>query len=632
MKTSATAVLATLVLAATTIATAADIYWNSAADGNWSTATNWSDGTTSVLPGAADTVTIAATTGGTDPYTVTFGTGTETDATLTANSTQLVLGSATAPRATLHLKGGTLTLDTGASTTVLTMANASLNVGTGATLYLRTSDEAGTAGLSSLLLNGNATVTVGGTLTTEKTGGGGTNPRAGLSLSGASGTSNTFTVNSGGTARFGYSTLGTTNNAVTGSSNAVLVDGGSLWFRSLNIGVRGEDNSVTVRNSGTLTIGGSGASIGGGSSQSGTGQLIIGERSGDTVISEGTVVNASSLTLGTRGSTTTGTGGTGTLTLNAGSFTTTAGVTVGGGAAGSTSLVTRGTINVHGGLFTLNSSGTARTITVSGLRNTIGYFNITGGEVNITSAQGFHTLTLAPNVTADDSGTGELNLSGGTLNVDKLVSATDAGTINFTGGLFTVKQATVTNGKAFTVGDGSVGKTATLRLLTGTGSGDHTFADGLVISANARLEGAGKIADGLATLRGTLAATGALEFADGLTLIDGSTLDLNNASGSVTISGGALTIASGATINVSLASFTAGEALTLFSIAGAVAPTDLDAVNFTLNGEAVAGAWNGANFQITPTAIPEPATIALLFGGTLLFASFLLKRRARAAR
>lgn len=475
-------------------------------------------------------------------------------------------------------------MDSGTTSAPVALINADMVVDAGALFNFR----AGTAGSSSingLMMGGQSTVTVNGTLNSQLTATSTTSgTRAGLIMYADSGQTNTFTVNTGASVTIGYSNIGNNAtgviNATTGATNAVIIDGGTMWARAMNIGLRGNDNTVTVKNNGKLTISSSGASIGGASGQSGQGELIIGTVDEHGVASAGTVEVEATLYVGTGNQS-----GKGTITLNAGTFSMTA--------------------------------ANSRTVVLGNAQNTSGTLNINGGTMNITRAQGDDTLTLAPNYTAGGTGKATVNLSGGTLNVDKFVSETAAGTINFTGGLFTVKQATVSNGKAFTVGDGS--KAATLRLVTATGSGHHTFADGLVISAKAQLEGSGKIAAGLAGVHGALAAKGGtLEFAAGLTLFDGSTIDLNDASGSILISGGALTIADNATINLSLASFTEGDPITLFSVSGSVVKTDLSDVKFTLNGGAATGLWNGSSFQITGSVIPEPATIAAMFGAVVL--------------
>ncbi|AHF91513.1 anchor protein [Opitutaceae bacterium TAV5] len=568
-----------------------DISWNAATDGLWSDASNWSSDP--VLPGVEDTVTIAATTGGTDPYTVTFGTGTEADATLTADVFKLTLGVAGAPRATLHLKGGTLTADVGEapasgnSTPPLTMTNADLVVDTGATLLLRSGPGGGGNGFRGLVMTGNATATINGTVKVQPSGGATGSVGGGLHMSGSAGQTNTVTIGRNAVAEFGYTYVGPGGQS---AQNHVIVDGGSLKVRAFELGRGGTDNTISVKNGGTFTEGGGGASIGGASNNTGTGHLIIGEiDEGGAILSEGTVTMTSGLTVGAGTAS-----GNGTVTLNAGSFSMT--------------------------------TSAARTVTLASGPKTTGTLNIKGGTMNITRSQGDHTLRLAPGYVDETStGTATINLSGGALNVDKFVSQTVAGTINFTGGLFTVKQATVSNGKAFTVGNGT--DAATFRLVTATGSGDHTFADGLVISGNARLEGSGRIGTGLASVSGTLAASGTLEFADGLTLFDGSTIDLNNSSGSLFISGGDLTIADGATINIRLTDFTDGNPVTLFTASDSIAGTALDNVNFLFNGVATTGSWSGADFLITAVAVPEPSTVALVLGGLTLLASLGVRRQ-----
>jgi hypothetical protein len=616
-----------------------DVSWLSAIDGDWTDAANWSSDP--ALPGATDNVTIAATTGGTgtDPYTVTFGTGTEADATLAADITSLLVGSTNAsdPRARLELNGGTLTVDRGTTAKPVTLENADLTINANATLNFR-AGTTGSSNIDGLIMNGGATITIesGGKLQSQLTDTSTTaGTRAGINMLGSANETNIITIKQGATVEVGYTFVGGSGSA-SGAQNHILVDGGKLSVRSLELGRASADGNgtVTVKNGGTISGFGSGLTIGGGSGQNGSGRLIIGEidETGKT-LSEGTVqISGGSAVLGTKG-TGSNAGGTGTITLNAGSLTSTASFILGGSGTDDATNKSSGTINVNGGVFEITPTIAARTMTLARTQNSTGTLNITGGTMNLvrTASGDRHTLILAPGYVDEAStGTATVNLSGGTLNVDKLVSETVAGTINFTGGLFTVKQATVSNGKIFAVGDGSGDKTATLRLVTATGSGDHIFADGLAISANARLEGSGKIASGLATISGTLAATGGvLEFADGLTLLDGSTIDLDDPTktGSILVSGGALTIADAATINIAASAATEGDPLTLFSISGSVAAADLSAVNFTLNGLAAAGTWTGNDFSITAVPVPEPATIALVLGALTALVALAARRR-----
>lgn len=592
------------------------ITWNSAANGDWLTASNWSS--TPALPGISDDVTIAAGTSTDEAYTVTF------DASTPANIHSLVLGNASAARAILAIASNTtLTIDRGATTAAtLSMINSDLTLASGASIYLRSGDSSNTS--QGLVLSGNATATINGSLYTQLPEGAAGSVGAGLNMSGTSGQSNTLTVNSGGVVNFGYTFVGKSGN---NASNHVTVDGGSMTVRALEIGQSGStvtnayNNSLTIKNGGSLVTGTIG--IGGASGNASNGELRL---------ESGSVTISNTLTLGTFGGSTSSTwtnSGTGLVTVKSGTFTVNgANIIIGGGGNDFAQNQTKGIINVEGGTFTVNTSDTtARNFILSNTSYGTGIISVSGnGNMNLASNSGNNTLNLASTDNRGaGSGTATLNISGnGTLNVDILKATTAASTINFDGGLFTVKKTTVSNGKVFTVGNGS--DSATFRLLTGTGSGNHTFSDGLVISAKARLEGSGKIAEGIVSVSGTLVASGTLEFADGLELFDGSTIDLNNTSGAILISGGSLTIADSATINISLNSFTGSDPITLFSISGSATSTDLTNVNFLLNGTTTIGAWDGNTFQINASVIPEPASIiTLLATSGLAFA--ILRRR-----
>ncbi|MDR1282991.1 MAG: PEP-CTERM sorting domain-containing protein [Opitutaceae bacterium] len=615
-------------------ADAAEVSWLSATNGDWTDDTNWSSGESPASASTDANVTIAATSEDLDApaYTVTFAPA-QPPAQL-VNIRTLTLGNLAAPHATLTIASGTLTIDRGASdmnSPALALTNSALTIASGATVYVR-SGLAGTNAERGLVLNGNADVTVNGALHVQRSSGA-ENPTAGsgggLLMIAASGQTNTFTLaGSGAVANFGYTFIGTSGNA---GFNHAIIDGGAMSARALALGTSGTsgttanyNNTLTIKNGGTLSTGS--LSIGGGSGNAGNGELIL--EAGTVTITGG------NLDLGTFGSSQSSgwpNTGTGRVTVKSGTFTVAAGNIMLGSSSSYDFANNKasGIIDIEGGTFTLNpADNNARTIALSAISYNSGTINISGnGAMNLASNAGNNTLDLA---SADTRGEGDgvatLNLSGnGTLNVDILKATTDASVINLAGGLLTVKQAIVSN-KTLTVGNGA--DAATLRLLTATGSGDHTFAEGLAISAKARLEGSGKIATGLATISGALAPTGALEFADGLALLDGATIDLNNASGTLVISGGNLTIADAATIHISLDTFTGGTPVTLFSLSGNVAQADLSKVNFLINGVSVSGAWNGNTLQITTAAIPEPANIiALLVASGLVFA--ILRRRHR---
>jgi len=116
-----------------------------------------------------------------------------------------------------------------------------------------------------------------------------------------------------------------------------------------------------------------------------------------------------------------------------------------------------------------------------------GLLTMDGGTLTITNSAALNVNygTLALNagvITADnlDVGIRTTDLGGGNV-----VSTT--GRVAFAGGTLNSKGSTVDNGSLFTVGNGT--DAARLNLV----SGNHTFAEGLAISAGATLGGAGLI-------------------------------------------------------------------------------------------------------------------------------------------
>jgi T5SS/PEP-CTERM-associated repeat protein len=82
---------------------------------------------------------------------------------------------------------------------------------------------------------------------------------------------------------------------------------------------------------------------------------------------------------------------------------------------------------------------------------------------------------------------GRCVVDGGVLNVGQLYFTNVAGMMSFAGGTLRSGGALVANGRPFVVGDGVQAATYYMN------GGVHEFADGLVISANARLTGCGTI-------------------------------------------------------------------------------------------------------------------------------------------
>jgi T5SS/PEP-CTERM-associated repeat protein len=132
-----------------------------------------------------------------------------------------------------------------------------------------------------------------------------------------------------------------------------------------------------------------------------------------------------------------------------------------------------GVVNMSGGTLTCASNLLVGSASVSS-----GQFGLSGGAVTVTNTA-LAGLASVPN--------GSFTLNGGDLTVDQLRLTNSTSQFLFQSGTLRTKGSTVANGAAFVVGDGV--NPATLYLDGGT----HSFAGGLVISANATLAGCGTI-------------------------------------------------------------------------------------------------------------------------------------------
>lgn len=245
--------------------------------------------------------------------------------------------------------------------------------------------------------------------------------------------------------------------------------------------------------------------------------------------------------------------------------------------------------------FSLGNNGPRNTLTVqnggalvvSGGAMLVGAgSSSTGNQIGITG--GSITVTNATTSAALDDRNGTITFNGGTVTVDRLF-VTNAATSVFTfnSGVLNVSTSVVSNGSAFTVGNGI--SAATLNLL----AAGHTYATGLTIANNGTLTGAGTItanvtlSDGAVLapggiIAGTLTVTGTLVL-NPTTILDykldapAGVGDLVNVVGDLTLDG---------TLNVSnLGGFAAGN-YTVFSYTGSL-------VNNTLNVGTLPGGFGG---------------------------------------
>jgi hypothetical protein len=258
--------------------------------------------------------------------------------------------------------------------------------------------------------------------------------------------------------------------------------GGTVNVDRLSIGHSGAnatDEAVGTMTGGVLNatvygtyIGGSGGGVSGTSS------------SGRFTVSGGAVTNKG-LCIG-------GGLGTGDLTLSGGVWNQ-----VGGQETQIGFLDTRTSPATPSGVMTLTNNGAFNSRSAVNVGQNVkvgvtrqlgeGLLTMDGGTLTITNSAALNVNygTLALNagvITADnlDVGIRTTDLGGGDV-----VSTT--GRVAFAGGTLNSKGSTVDNGSLFTVGNGT--DAARLNLV----SGNHTFAEGLAISAGATLGGAGLI-------------------------------------------------------------------------------------------------------------------------------------------
>lgn len=132
-----------------------------------------------------------------------------------------------------------------------------------------------------------------------------------------------------------------------------------------------------------------------------------------------------------------------------------------------------GTLTLAGGLTQITSNLVVGTSQIS-----TGQVVMAGGDLLIANSSSSARLDLGP---------GSFTLAAGTLTADNILLHTTAGQFTFNGGTIRAKSMTVANGTPFVVGDGV--NPATLELQGGT----FSFANGLVIAANATVSGCGTI-------------------------------------------------------------------------------------------------------------------------------------------
>jgi hypothetical protein len=285
----------------------------------------------------------------------------------------------------------------------------------------------------------------------------------------------------------------------------------------------------------------------------------------------GVVTNTGYLQVGA-GQGTSATFGVGTITVSGGTF-----YQLGMGSNGATAFVRLPNASYDSGFLTVNGSGTfisTNAIIVGNDAQSAGSIQVSGnGQLIVTNAAANPGLILL-----GVGGTGTLSLSGGLTVVDRLVATGGVNSIvNFASGELDVNvQTVVSNGAAFTVGDGT--HAATFDLVRGT----HWFGNGLNISGNAILTGVGTINAAVTLANNAVWAPGGLgggtQTVVGATALNPTTIldyqfgapgglaDLVNITGDLTLDG---------TLNVTdLGGFTNGT-YTVFSYTGSLVDNTL---------------------------------------------------------
>ncbi|PWU16790.1 MAG: hypothetical protein C5B50_12650 [Verrucomicrobia bacterium] len=317
---------------------------------------------------------------------------------------------------------------------------------------------------------------------------------------------NQLVITNGGT----VSVLGgtVTGNGPGSSSNAVIVSGpGSIWTNSfsIDVGAFGSYNQLNISAGGVVFCSGS-TTIGDSFSGSNALALITGTGS--------ICSNGSSFILG---------GGRGSsfnqlILTNAGTLVDLAGFVGGDPSAGFLAgsnvalVVGPGSIWTNRSLLTIGYSGSSNQLLVANGGSVFAGAATIGDQSsssnNLLSVDGANLLVT--NLTHNsvlDCRRGTLQLANGAwVETDSLLLTNTLGLLKFDGGTLNVRGATVTNGHAVLVGNGS--SPATLNLV---GNGFYSFASGLTIEPNASLIGNGSIT-GLVTVLsgGTLSPGGSI--------------------------------------------------------------------------------------------------------------------------
>lgn len=307
-------------------------------------------------------------------------------------------------------------------------------------------------------------------------------------------TSGTLTINAG-TVSFGTVTVG----GLTNSSGLVNMTGGAFNILSLlsigrNLGTTG---TVSVLG-GQLAVLGEDTRVG----DAGAGRLTVSNATawltnlyvGRDALSAGilTLQNGGSILLSNDLSIARFSGSTGTVFVTGGQLTAIGQKIYVGREGNGTMALSNGVVQAASLLIAANltNSPTGNFVMAGGSLNlssnlfvgstgfSTGQLILTGGTITLTNPAGTAVMSV---------GSGTVDCNAGTLRTDSLLLTNAASQFHFRGGTLSTKSMTVANGGAFIVGDGV--DAAMLHMDGGT----HSFANGLIISSNATLNGCGTI-------------------------------------------------------------------------------------------------------------------------------------------
>ena len=527
-----------------------------------------------VTNAAGGTLTVDAATNGNSPYAVT-GTSDNTWASVIVGNTGTGVINQTSATAYTFTVSSTLTL--GSAST----GNGTYNLASGT---LAAGSVVGGSGTSTFNFNG-GTLQAGASTTTFLQGLTTANVQAGGAVIDTQGynvtvsqklvhdTTSGAPATDGGLTKNGTGTL-TLTNAET-YTGPTVVNAGVLAFTGNNNagGMVAQSSSVTINNGGTVSI-------------TGDNNYLSGTPTKPTTINAGgllTIANPNTEHLGP-------------LTLAGGTLANTGGAPTASGAK-------FGTYNLDGGVI---AGGTSTTSTISALSvvpsqkgGTI--FNVTAGSASGIDLNVTGTLVDSPSIAS----TGVTKTGGGVMVLSGANTYNTATTVS--GGTLLVNGTNSGTG-AFTVqNSGSVlGGTGTISAAVNVTTG--TLNPGNNVGANGSATNAGKLTVGALTLSST--AT--------------STFDLNSATAYDQVqANGNLALAGTLTLNVpAQPTFTAGQTLDLFHSTGVLSGTFSNFANngtYTYGGETFQANYTATDFELTVTAVPEPATWlggALLLGAT----------------